>query len=132
LFRDWYYWTFDLPGAYFLEVVDKLYKRNELATNDFIALGRKVDLNKLTAPIFLLAARDDELVAPAQLFSVERLVGTEPRSLRKATAPCRHVGLFMGKRILEGVWPGIARWLQQLPPHTRAHIETPEFEPAHR
>jgi len=132
LFRDWYYWTLDLPGAYFLEVVDKLYKRNELATNSFIALGRKIDLNKLTAPIFLLAARDDELVAPAQLFSVERLVGTKPRNLRKATAPCRHVGLFMGKRILEGVWPGIARWLQELPSHSQAHIEAPEFEPAHR
>jgi len=58
-----------------------------------------------------LAARDDELVAPAQLFAAEHLVGTPACHIRKALAPCRHVGLFMGKTILDEAWPGIARWL---------------------
>jgi len=111
LFRDWYAWTLDLPGKFFLEAVEKLYKRNELATGDFVALGQKIDLATLHAPLYLLAARDDELVAPAQLFAAEHLVGTPPHNLRKATAPCRHLGLFMGKRILQDVWPGVARWL---------------------
>lgn len=113
LFRDWYSWTLDLPGRYFLEVVERLYKHNELATGNFMALGQRVDLATLRTPIFLLAARDDELVAPEQLFAVEHLVGTEPHSLRKATAPCRHVGLFMGKRILKDVWPRIAHWISE-------------------
>ena len=42
LFRDWYSWTLDLPGTYFLEVVERLYKRNELATGNFVALGQRV------------------------------------------------------------------------------------------
>ena len=29
-FRDWYSWTVDLPGVYFLEVVEKLFKHNEI------------------------------------------------------------------------------------------------------
>lgn len=111
LFQEWYSWTLDLPGRYFLEVVEKLYKRNELATGALSALGQPVNLAAVTAPMFLLAARDDELVAPAQLFAAEHLVGTPPHNLRKATAPCRHLGLFMGKRILQDVWPGVARWL---------------------
>lgn len=110
-FRDWYAFALDLPGRFFLEAVEKLYKRNELATGSFVALGQKVDLAGMRAPLYLLAARDDELVAPEQLFAAEGLVGTPPHELRKATAPCRHLGLFMGERILQEVWPGIVRWL---------------------
>lgn len=97
-FSDWYAWTLDLPGPYFLEAVEKLYKRNELAAGSFVALGRRIDLATVKTPIFLLAARDDELVAPAQMFAAERLVGTPARSLAKAIVPGRHLGLFMGKK----------------------------------
>jgi poly(3-hydroxyalkanoate) synthetase len=110
-FRDWYAWTVDLPGPYFLETVEKLYKRNEIAAGTFEALGKPIDLRKIEAPLFLLAARHDELVTPPQLFAVERLVGTPPHHIRKLTADCRHLGLFMGKRILGEMWPDIVDWL---------------------
>ncbi len=110
-FRDWYAWTVDLPGHFYLEVVEKLYKDNQLADGRFVALGQRIDLKRLRTPLFLLAARDDEVVAPAQLFAAERLVATPANSLRKAEAPCRHVGLFIGKVALEEFWPGVARWL---------------------
>jgi len=119
IFRSWYSWTLDLPGIFFLEAVERLYKRNELASGKFIALGRRIDLAALTAPLFLVAARDDELVAPQQLFAVEHLVGTGRQNVRKATAPCRHLGLFMGKNALQDVWPEVVRWLAQ--PTTAAH-----------
>jgi poly(3-hydroxybutyrate) depolymerase len=115
-FRQWYAWTVDLPGTYYLEVIDKLYKRNGLATGQFAALGQTVDLADVRAPLFLLAARDDELVAPAQLFATERLVGTPPDKIHTALAPCRHLGLFMGKAILNDYWREIARWLTEPEP----------------
>jgi poly(3-hydroxybutyrate) depolymerase len=111
IFRDWHSWTVDLPGTYYLEVIERLYKRNELATGQFLALGQTIDLTKVRAPVFLLAARDDELVAPAQLFATERLVGTAPHKIHKEIAPCRHVGLFVGKAILNEYWPRIVRWI---------------------
>jgi poly(3-hydroxyalkanoate) synthetase len=124
LFRNWYAWTIDLPGAYFLEVVEKLYKGNELAAGRFLALGQRIDLAKVSVPVFLLAARDDELVAPPQLFAVEHLVGTAPADIKCETVPGRHVGLFMGKSALEGVWPRIERWLGEpkssIPHHSPA------------
>jgi poly(3-hydroxybutyrate) depolymerase len=110
-FRDWYSWTIDLPGTFFLEVVERLYKHNELATGKFMALGRQVELSSMSAPVFMLAARDDELIAPPQLFAVEHLIGTPAHNRRKSTAPCRHVGLFMGERTLKEIWPEIARWI---------------------
>ena len=40
IFRNWNSWTIDVPGKYYLEVVEKLYKRNELARGSFVALGK--------------------------------------------------------------------------------------------
>ena len=57
-FRDWYAWTVDLPGTFFLEVVEKLYKRNELATGSFVALGQQIDLATVDgADLFAGSAR---------------------------------------------------------------------------
>jgi poly(3-hydroxyalkanoate) synthetase len=128
LFRNWYAWTVDLPGAYFLEVVEKLYKRNELAAGSFVALGQRIDLAKVDVPIFLLAARDDELVASPQLLAVEHLVGTAAGNVASEMVPGRHVGLFMGKSALEGVWPRIAGWLGEptFPPLYRVQARSIE------
>jgi poly(3-hydroxybutyrate) depolymerase len=114
-FREWYAWTLDLPGTYFLETVEKLYKRNEIAAGTFEALGKRVDLKAISIPIFLLAARRDEVVAPNQLFAVERLVGTPVGDISKLTADCRHLGLFMSRKVLCELWPEIVRWLIKTP-----------------
>ena len=125
-FRDWFAWTLDLPGAFFLETVEKLYKRNELAAGSFTALGRKIDLSALNKPLFLFAARDDELVAPAQLFAAATLVGTEPCNRREMTVPGRHLGLFMGRRNLENEWPKIVSWLNETRPSAAPALSAAE------
>jgi poly(3-hydroxybutyrate) depolymerase len=114
-FRKWNAWTIDVPGTYYLEVIEKLYKRNELAAGSFVALGQAIELSRLRLPIYLLAASADEVVAPEQSLAVERLVGTPPEHLRCEVAPCNHLGLFMGKRTLEEYWPRIAHWLNEPP-----------------
>src|SRR5262249_27982359 len=110
-FRDWYASTLDLPGAYYLQVVEHLFKENRLATGRFVALGRRVDLSQLRCPLFLLAARDDDVVAPGQLFATEHLVDGRRCAIEKAVVSSGHLGLFMGREVLAHVWPNIARWL---------------------
>lgn len=80
-FNEWNSWTIDVPGKYFLESMDRLYKRNALAEGGFAALGQAVDLAKLRTPMYLIAGRDDDVVAPQQLFALTRLAGTPPESL---------------------------------------------------
>jgi poly(3-hydroxybutyrate) depolymerase len=115
-FREWYAWTMDLPGRYYLEVIERLYLKNELATGHFSILGRSIDLASVTIPIYLLAARDDHVVAPAQTLAVRHLVGTRAPAIRHAVAPGGHLWLFMGRRTLANEWRGIARWLGQPDP----------------
>jgi poly(3-hydroxyalkanoate) synthetase len=113
VFQNWNSWTIDLPGTYYLEVIEKLYRRNELASGSLIALGQKIDLSRLRLPMYLLAGSADEVVAPEQLLAVERLVGTPPENIRREVAPSNHLGLFMGKRTLQEYWPGIVRWMKE-------------------
>lgn len=112
-FRAWYDTTLDLPGAYYHQVVSWLFKENRLAEGRFIALGRRIDLREVRHPLFLLAARDDELVSPDQLMAAARLVGTPAAEVATAIEPCGHIGLFMGTRSVRGAWRDIARWLAQ-------------------
>jgi poly(3-hydroxyalkanoate) synthetase len=110
-FRLWNAETVDLPGSFFLEVVEWLFKENRIAEGGFVALGQVIDLSKLTAPICLLAGSDDEVVSVDQLFAVSRLVGTASEHLMKITEACGHLSLFLGAEVLGRSWPRIARFL---------------------
>ena len=112
IFKNWNSWTIDLPGTYYLEIIEKLYKRNELAGGSFVGLGQKIDLSQLHLPIYLLAGSADDVVAPEQLLAVERLVKTPPEHLRHEVAKCNHLALFMGRQTLEEYWPRIVRWMR--------------------
>jgi len=110
-FRSWYGAPVDLPGAYYLQVVEWLFKQNRLAEGRFVALGRRLDLAQVRTPMFLVAAGDDEVVAPEQIFATERRVGTTGRDVEKAIAPGDHLGLFMGADTLAQTWPKVVRWM---------------------
>jgi len=111
-FREWYDLTVDLPGTYYLEVASWLYKENRLAEGRFVALGRQINLVSVHQPIFLLGARDDELVAPEQLFATARRVGTPKQHIETATEPCGHLSLFIGAETITRSWVRIADWLR--------------------
>ena len=111
-FREWYDLTVDLPGTYYLEVASWLYKENRLAEGRFVALGRQINLVSVHQPIFLLGARDDELIAPEQLFATARRVGTPKQHIETATEPCGHLSLFIGAETITRSWVRIADWLR--------------------
>jgi poly(3-hydroxybutyrate) depolymerase len=112
-FDVWHRAVLDLPGRYYLQAVEQFFRANELATGRFIALGQRLDLSVVRAPIHLLVARHDELVAPEQALAAERLVGTQRKQRAKSVVPCRHLSLFMGREVLAGTWPRVAAWLTQ-------------------
>lgn len=110
-FDTWYRTVVDLPGRYYLEAVERLFRANELATGRFVALGQRLALSAVRAPLHLLVARHDEFVAPPQALAVEHLVATRADDRAKLVLPCRHLSLFMGRDVLARAWPQIAAWL---------------------
>ena len=111
-FARWDRATLDLPGTYYLEVTERVFRQNEIAKGEFVALGRRVDLAEVRVPVFLLAGENDIVVPRDQAFATARLLGTPQAALELACEPCGHLGLFMGRDVLGHSWRRIARWLQ--------------------
>ncbi|MGY2902836.1 alpha/beta fold hydrolase [Bradyrhizobium sp. URHC0002] len=111
-FERWDRATLDLPGTYYLEVTDRVFRQNLIAEGRFVALGRRIDLAEVRVPVFLLAGADDIVVPRDQAFATAPLLGTRPAWLERACEPCGHLSLFMGRDALSHSWRRVARWLQ--------------------
>jgi len=115
-FACWHTETLDLPGVFYLEAVEKIFKENRLAKGTFVALGREVQLSRLTTPVFLLAGSNDEIVPQAQAMATASLLGTPPALIAREIASSTHLGLFIGATTLSVAWPRIAKWLSREEP----------------
>lgn len=113
ILQAWNGWAVDLPGRYFVEVYDRLFRRNELAAGGFRALGRPASLHDVQAPLCLLVGTRDTIAPPGQALAARRLVGTGRSHVSVLEADCDHLPLFLGTRTLEGCWTRIAQWISQ-------------------
>lgn len=104
-FRDWYEYTQDLPGAFFLQAVKELFKENRLIRGELNILGRRADLRSIDHPLYLIAGDKDDITPEKQLFNMERYVSS--RDIVKMLVPAGHIGVFMGSAIIRDHWPRI-------------------------
>ncbi|MGY3605727.1 MULTISPECIES: alpha/beta fold hydrolase [unclassified Bradyrhizobium] len=111
-FERWDRKLLDLPGTFYIEATNWIFRENRIAQGQFIALGHKIDLADVTVPVFLLAAEKDIVVPLEQALATARLLGTPPQWLEQSSEPCGHLGLFMGRESLSRSWRRIIRWLQ--------------------
>jgi poly(3-hydroxybutyrate) depolymerase len=112
-FERWYENPIDLPGRYYLQAIEPLFKQNRFAKGEFVGLGRELSLKDITCPVYLLAGESDDITTREQIFAAEHLVGTPRAKIEKKMVPGGHIGLFMGRRTLTQSWPNIARWIKK-------------------
>ena len=110
-FARWDSETLDLPGTYYVEVADWIFRENRIAEGRFVALGRMIDLSHLTLPLFLLAGTEDRVVPKEQALATAQLMGTPAAEVKIAVERSSHLGLLMGRETLAKSWRGIANWL---------------------
>ena len=110
-FERWYENPVDLPGTFYLQAIDELFKKNRLARGRFVALGRRITLRDIRVPLFLLAGAADEITPKEQVFRAAELVGTPAERIERRLVPGGHIGLFMGRRTLREAWPEVGRWI---------------------
>jgi poly(3-hydroxybutyrate) depolymerase len=72
-FTNWFEWTPDLPGAFYLWIIEQLFIHNELARGVLLVDGAEVDLSAIGCPIFLLAGSKDHITPPEQVWALARL-----------------------------------------------------------
>jgi poly(3-hydroxybutyrate) depolymerase len=110
-FASWYEQPIDLPGRWYLQAIVQLFKENRLAKGEFVALGQRLDLKRITCPVYLLAGESDDITTPEQVLDARKYVGTPVGQVTSRTVPGGHIGLFMGSRTLRDAWPEIAGWI---------------------
>lgn len=110
-FERWYENPIDLPGRYYLQAINLLFRENQFAQGRFVALGRRITLREINCPLYLLAGEADDITTKEQVFAAATLVGTPAAEIEQQLVPGGHIGLFMGTRTLSESWPKIAAWL---------------------
>lgn len=107
-FTNWFEWTQDVPGAFYLWIVEHLFVNNELARGVLVVNGTQVDLTVIECPIFLLAGTKDHITPADQVWALADLVSTPSEHISRELVDAGHLGLFMGRRALVGHWKPIA------------------------
>jgi poly(3-hydroxyalkanoate) synthetase len=106
-FENWFKHTQDLPGAFYLWIVEHLFRNNELVAGQLEVEGRHVDLRRISCPLYLLAGAEDHITPPAQVFAMADHVSTPAERIRRRSTSGGHLGLFMGREALRDHWPPI-------------------------
>lgn len=112
-FDEWHARPLDLPGTYYLQVIQKIFKDNQIAEQRFVALGRRTNFANIRCPIYLLAGNEDQVVPPDQLLSTAHLVDMPGQYIEESVEPCGHLSLFLGSHVITEAWRDIARWLNR-------------------
>ncbi|MDR2990823.1 MAG: alpha/beta fold hydrolase, partial [Burkholderiaceae bacterium] len=99
-FASWYENPINLPGRWYLQAIEQLFKENRLAKGVFVALGRTLNLKAIACPVYLLAGEADDITTPEQVLNARKYLGTPAAHITSRTVPGGHIGLFMGSRTL--------------------------------
>ena len=103
----------DLDAPLFVENLERVFLRPELALGTLICGGRPVEPAALAStPLLTLEGAEDDIAAPGQTAAALGLCGTRPAAARQATVVrgCGHFGLFHGRSFRETVLPELRRF----------------------
>jgi poly(3-hydroxyalkanoate) synthetase len=124
-FEDWFKFTQDLPGDFYLWIVAELFRDNKLIDGTLEVGGEKVDLGRIDVPLYLLAGATDHITPPPQVFAMKEHVSTPRDRIVERTTSGGHLGLFMSREALRDHWPPI---LADVLEHSRARASKPRAE----
>ena len=106
-FEDWFKHTQDIPGAFYLWIVEHLFRDNELVRGELEIRGERVDLSRIACPLNLLGGATDHITPPGQVFALAGAVRTPAGDVTQRVTTGGHLGLFMGREALSEHWPPI-------------------------
>lgn len=111
-FERWFEYPINLPGKWYLQVIKELFKENRFYKGEFVGLGKRLSLDEIKCPVYLLAGAKDDITPKEQVFDAEKRLGTDKEDIVKDVANGGHIGLFMGTKPLREDWPRIVKWMK--------------------
>jgi poly(3-hydroxybutyrate) depolymerase len=108
-FTDWYEYTQDMPGNFYLWAVIHLFVRNELVSGEMVIGGKRVDLGRITCPVFLITGIRDHITPEKQVWALGDRVSTPKEQIFSDRIDAGHLGVFIGRSALEDHWAPLMR-----------------------
>ncbi|MDD3023005.1 MAG: alpha/beta fold hydrolase [Syntrophomonadaceae bacterium] len=104
-FENWYEYTQNLPGRFYLDIIKNIFKENNLTKpGSFKIDGRPVDLRNITCPVIIMAGKKDHITPPAQAFGLKNCISTPPEDVIEILTEGGHIGTLMGTESLREDW----------------------------
>ena len=98
------------PGPALRTFVDDFIVHNRMMSGGFVIAGQTVSLSDLTVPILYFRGQRDDFARPRSVSAIERVVPHD--EVYGMTIDAGHLGLVVGTRAREEVWPMVDEWLR--------------------
>ncbi len=99
-FYDEYLAVMDMTAEFYLSTVDRIFKKREIAKNEFSIDGKTVDLKKITSiPTFVIEGTNDDISAPGQCSAALNILNKLSKNMKFSHLQdgAGHYGIFSGK-----------------------------------
>ena len=107
-FYDEYLAVMDMTAEFYLSTVERVFKNREIAKNEFVVAGHKVDFGKITrVAIKTVEGANDDISAPGQCIAALGLCTGLPDSKKASHVEpgAGHYGIFAGRSWRDNIRP---------------------------
>ncbi|MBV1926298.1 MAG: polyhydroxyalkanoate depolymerase [Rhodobacteraceae bacterium] len=107
-FYDEYLSVMDMPAEFYLSTVERIFKNCEIAKNEFVVDGHKVDIGKITSvAVKTVEGAKDDISAPGQCIAALDLCTGLPDSKKASHVEpeAGHYGIFAGRSWRDKIRP---------------------------
>lgn len=99
-FYDEYLAVMDMTAEFYLSTVERIFKRREIALNEFVVAGKRVDIGAITSvAVMTVEGANDDISAPGQCVAALKLLTglPEEKKANHLEPGAGHYGIFAGK-----------------------------------
>ena len=107
-FYDEYLAVMDMTAEFYLSTVNRIFKKREIAQNQFTLDGHILDLNNIkNVPTFVIEGKNDDISAPGQCLAALHILKNLPEKLKfnYLHHNAGHYGIFSGKAWRKDIRP---------------------------
>ena len=107
-FYDEYLAVMDMTAEFYLSTVERVFKNREIARNEFVVAGHKVDIGKITdVAVKTVEGANDDISAPGQcIAALDLCTGlTDAKKASHVEPGAGHYGIFAGRSWRDNIRP---------------------------
>ncbi|MEN8836690.1 MAG: polyhydroxyalkanoate depolymerase [Celeribacter marinus] len=115
-FYDEYLAVMDMTAEFYLSTVERIFKGLEIAKNEFVVAGRKVDIGAITdVAVKTVEGSEDDISAPGQCIAALALCTGLPDTMKASHLEqgAGHYGIFAGRSWRTNIRPLVLDFIDQ-------------------